>query len=254
MLLYLKKMEIDTENAGDLENCRLRVEFIDKKGRRVVGDIGENCGSAPGMIHPHWCYECHNGTFDYFKREGYKTAWQFPFTKAGALQLVNRFSAIRYAGVEIVNDPPEVQYPEEVLQLERDYKERERRAGYEVLLQSIREAPVKWRWLRSWQIENLTPDEFKELTLTAAKSWIDGMREKGPLAWDKFAPEIRAKRIASVFADLHKAGNPNLYSESCPINPLHDLEFMAQLIEIDPAFAYPAKEYTPEEFAHLVTG
>ena len=263
MLLYLKKMGADfhrsdkTAAGSDLENYRLRLEFIDRAGRRISGDVSLNGSSRyAGSIAPDFDRADHKGTWLYNGCELgdlYAVARTTPYTKSGVLQLINRFSAVEYAAVEIVDRLPDAakDYPEEVLQLNRDYEERDRLSLRDELHAAIREDPLNWARLERREINRLTREEFKALTLEAAAGAIEHFKAAG--YWDDPEPLARWRMIRVYFGNFFDNGySTDLYADACTINPLHDVHFMAQLAAIDPAFAYPAKEYTPQEFAQML--
>lgn len=110
MILYLEKRGCDFQPDGksDLGHFRLFLEFIDKEGRRVCGDVVRGYVWSKGKVvgdcalYAHWQYENYKGAFAY----PLPGSCAGQYTKADVLSLVNRYSAVKYDAAEIVEKLP----------------------------------------------------------------------------------------------------------------------------------------------------
>ncbi len=106
MILELIKMGCnlseEAKKDSDLESYRLRLSFIDKNGIKVIGDI--MCNHMPVTIHTDFQYDAEDGcTYCYSanNRFGIKSS-DYPYTKAGLLEFINKISLIQYNEISIM--------------------------------------------------------------------------------------------------------------------------------------------------------
>lgn len=95
--------------ASDLQNYRLYLEYCNKEGRYIVGDIsmGERTQTKRGKavsasygLSTHFQREEENGTFGY-NVPGYDYL-AYDYTQADVLRLINSDSIVQYTRIEIV--------------------------------------------------------------------------------------------------------------------------------------------------------
>ena len=128
MKLYLEKLGTDflpgspEALACDLGCPRLRLEFIDRDGIRVSGDVLRSAQRA--KIIPSLAFD-----LEYTDRSGLHRytpmiTWRAPFTREGVLLAVNGISAVQYDAVEVVArgcvPPAAHDYPYDALRLEQE--------------------------------------------------------------------------------------------------------------------------------------
>ena len=268
MKLYLEKRGCDFTAAdesarqeSDLENYRLFLEFIDKEGRRVCGDVGRGYVRESRWNEKQQKREwnkvvSHNGLYAHWQYENYKGCWGYPGTdnlqgrykKADVLALVNRFSAVQYDAVEIVDELPPAahEYPESVIDLERAYLAADHAALVDSLEQKIRQNFITWQNASDLTFRGFTPEEYKRLTLTAFRLMVE---EYGVVTVDIKAQETRLKPGCLVAHHMTK----HFFEEQGIVDPYADDSFLAELEALSP---YYVGRYmptvTPEEFAAAV--
>ena len=244
MKLYLEKRGCDftAEDAArtksDLGNYRLYLEFIDREGRRITGDVSrcdirEACKGGRGYrvvsedgLSQHLCREDHKGCW------GYRIDADFTptpmYTRADVLRLVNAASAVLYDGVEIVDELPAAahDYPDAVLALEREYLAREHAALYQETADLIRENFLRWKSGVRWALSQMTPDEYKQLTLLA----FGLMAQKYGVAVDVNKSEKRLLRAAYLGREMAK----HLFEEQKIIDPAADPVFLRDVYALCP--------------------
>lgn len=242
MKLYLEKRGCDftAEDAArtksDLGNYRLYLEFIDREGRRIAGDVSrcdirEACKGGCGYrvvsedgLSQHLCREDHKGCW------GYRIGADFEpmYTRADVLRLVNAVSAVLYDGVEIVDELPAAahDYPDVVLALEREYLAREHAALYQENADLIRENFLRWKSGMRWALAQMTPDEYKQLTLLA----FGLMAQKYGVAVDVNKSEKRLLRAAYLGREMAK----HLFEEQKVIDPAADPVFLRDVYALCP--------------------
>lgn len=270
MKLYLEKrgcdFSADDETArqeSDLENYRLFLEFIDKEGRRVCGDVGRgyvresrwnerqqkrewNKIISHNGLYVHWQYENYKGCFGYPGADGGQS--QGRYRKADVLALVNRFSAVQYDAVEIVDALPPAahEYPESALALERAYLAADHAALVDSLEQKVRQNFISWQRASDWNFKSFTPEEYKRLTLTAFRQMVE---QYGVVTVEIKAAETRLKPGCLVAHHMTK----HFFEEQGVIDPYADESFLAELEALSPYYVGRyLSTVTPEEFAASV--
>lgn len=268
MKLYLEKRgcdfpETDEEarRESDLENYRLFLEFIDKEGRRVCGDVGRGYVRESRWNEKQQKREwnkvvSHNGLYAHWQYESYKGCYGYPgtdnlqgrYTKADVLALVNRFSAVQYDAVEIVKELPPAahEYPESVLALERAYLAADHAALAEVVEKKIRMNFITWQNSSDISFRDFTPEEYKRLTLLAFQMMV---ADYGVVTVDIKATETRLKPGAWTAHRMTK----HFFEEQGIVDPYADESFLRELEALSP---YYVGRYlptvTPEAFAATV--
>lgn len=258
MKLYLEKrgcdFSADDETArreSDLENYRLFLEFIDTEGRRVCGDVGRGDIREKGKtisrngLYAHWQYENYKGCF------GYPSVYegvQGRYKKANVLALVNRYSAVQYDAVEIVDELPPAahDYPENVLALERAYLASDHAALVEVLEQKIRADFITWQNASDFSFKGFTPDEYKRVTLTAFRLMVE---KYGVVTVDIRDARSRLKPGCLIAHHMTK----HFFEEQLVIDPYADESFLQELEALSPYYVGRyLRTVTPEEFAAAI--
>ena len=260
MKLYLEKRGCDftAEDAArtksDLGNYRLYLEFIDHEGRRIMGDVSrcdirEACKGGRGYrvvsedgLSQHLCREDHKGCW------GYRIDADFTpmYTRADVLRLVNAASAVLYDGVEIVDELPAAahDYPDVVLALEREYLARDHAALYQETADLIRENFLHWKGGMRWALAQMTPDEYKQLTLLA----FGLLAQKYGVAVDMNKSEKRLLHAAYVGHEMAE----HLFEKQKIIDPAADPVFLRDVYALCP---YGVGQYvqamTPDALADL---
>lgn len=179
MTLYLQKRGCDffhddeVASQSDLGNYRLFLEFIDRDGKRICGDVmrgdrrevinGKAKTVSRNGLYTDFGYQCHRGCYHYVTDVGCVGE----YTQADVLRLVNRHSAVQYDSIAIVDELPAPEYPENVLELERAYLEREHAAMVEEYKGKIRDNFVFWYNGNRGDYGKMTPEERKSCTLLA---------------------------------------------------------------------------------------
>jgi hypothetical protein len=179
MTLYLQKRGCDffhgddVASQSDLGNYRLFLEFIDRDGKRICGDVmrgdrrevinGKAKTVSRNGLYTDFGYQCHRGCYHYVTDVGCLGE----YTQADVLRVVNRYSAVQYGSIAIVDELPTLEYPEDVLELERAYLEREHAAMVEEYKAKIRENFIFWYTGSRWDYRKMTPEERKACTLLA---------------------------------------------------------------------------------------
>ena len=187
MKLYLEKRGCDFSSdverqQSDLGNYRLFLEFIDKEGKRICGDVtrgdiretrknGKVVTVSSNGLYTDFQYESHSGCFAYHSDIGCAGE----YSKKTVLNLVNGFSAVAYDEIEIVNRLPEAahEYPENALELERAYLAGEHAAMVQETEQHIRDNYIHWYNGLQWSFSKMTPQEYKKCTLLAFQLMAD---------------------------------------------------------------------------------
>lgn len=255
MTLYLEKrgcdFSADDETArkeSDLENYRLFLEFIDKEGRRVCGDVGRGC------IRENHKIVSHNGLYAHWQYENYKGCFGYPsvyegvqgrYKKANVLALVNRYSAVQYDTVEIVDELPPAahEYPENVLALERAYLAADHAALVDVVEQKIRLDFMTWCHASDMTFKGFTPEEYKRVTLLAFQQ----MAEKYGVVTVDIKDQV-ARLKPGCFVAHHMA--KHFFEEQGLVDPYADESFLQELEALSPYYVGRyLPEITPEEFA-----
>lgn len=265
MKLYLEKRGCDfwkedeaARRESDMGNYRLFLEFIAKDGRRICGDLTRGVIRQPftnnrgrtdyktvsinGLYH-HLQYEDHTGTYAYH----IDAAFTPYFTQADALKLINTASAVQYDAIEIVPELPAAahDYPESALALERAYLEKDHAALVAETEQKIRDNYMAWDNGLRWAFHNMTPDEYKRLTLLA----FDLMVERFGVIEQE--PENRITPSAMVAHRMSK----HFFEEQHHIDPYADTAFLEALEKRSPFYVGRyLKTTTPEEFAASIEG
>lgn len=259
MKLYLEKRgcdfledDKDARQKSDLENYRLFLEFIDRDGKRICGDVsrgavrsgdwrkGKPVIVSTNGLYTDFQYENHTGCYCY-------QSWRGPagdYTKADVLKLVNSLSAVQYDGVEIVDNLPEAahEYPEDVLELEKAYLSAEHAALVEETEQKIRDNYTSWYSGLQSSFYHMSPDEYRRCTLIAFQAAtekhgvIETEQEKTSVAgWVAF-------RLCKRF-----------FEEQNFVDPYADEAFLFELEKYCP---YHVRRYLPEmslqEFASRI--
>ena len=195
MKLYLERRGCNftadyPDTQSDMTNFRLFMEFIDRDGKRVCGDVGRcdvrefyttrasntKCRIlSPDGLHFDLQYECYStryhdhGTFGYV----FDVPQDARYTQADTLRVVNSFSAVQYEAVEIVDElPPEAHdYPPFALELEQQYLARQRAAEVADTREWLADGCMHWlnepgNYAADWA-RHLTPDDVYNLTRDA---------------------------------------------------------------------------------------
>lgn len=235
MILYLEKRGCDFQPDGesDLGNFRLFLEFIDKEGRRVCGDVvrgyvwSKGKVVADGALYAHWQYENYKGTFAYPLPGG--CAGQY--TKADVLSLVNRYSVVKYDAAEIVEKLPAAarQYPESVAALNRAYLAADHAALFQSIEQKIRQNFADWMQASDYAFHGLTPDEYKRLTLLAFQLMTEryGVVEAG-------AKDAEIRLDCGSLAAHHMT--KHFFEEQGVVDPYADKAFLRELLKLSPYY------------------
>lgn len=258
-VLYLQKRGCDffqsdfSTRESDLGNYRLFLEFIDRDGVRVCGDVlrgtvrryspkGKEQIITENGLYCDFQYESHKGCYCYNVPEHDALR----YTRADVLKLVNSMSAVQYARIVFTDTlPGEVQrYPEEVLDLERAYLAREHAAMLSECETLIRENFVRWMIsaLRS-TLRELTPEEYRRMTLIA----FDCMAER----YGVIEASVQELRNPAAMTALNMA--KHFFEEQRYVDPYADMAFLHRLHARSPYYVgrymrnLPA--LTPEEFA-----
>ena len=259
MKLYLEKRgcdfwedDKDARQHSDLENYRLFLEFIDRDGKRICGDVsrgavrsgdwrkGKPVIVSTNGLYTDFEYENHTGCYCY-------QSWRGPagdYTKADVLKLVNSLSAVQYDGVEIVDNLPDAahEYPENVIELERVYLAGEHAAMVEETKQKINDSFITWYNGLQWSFHKMTPAEYKECTLLAFRLMAD---EYGVLS-ERPEPATPASFVA------HRMSK-HFFEGQDIIDPYADEAFLFELEKHSP---YYIGRYLPEmtlaEFASRI--
>lgn len=263
MKLYLEKRGMDfydeeTRRESDLENYRLFLEFIDRQGRRVCGDIGrmdiresvwsERSGKRNTRIvsrnglSAHWQYENYKGCF------GYPIDVYGRYKKADVLKLVNSVSAVQYDAVEIVKELPEAahDYPENVLDLERAYLAADHEALVKSIEDKIRANYTSWHNASDYSFARFTPDEYKRITLIAFRMMVENY---GVIECDIKATETRLKLGCLVARRMAK----HFFEEQGTIDPYADEAFLKELYNLSPYYVGGYLNIqTPEKFLESI--
>ena len=259
MKLYLVKRgcdfgkdDQDARKHSDLENYRLFLEFIDKDGKRICGDVsrgavrsgdwrkGKPVIVSTNGLYTDFQYENHTGCYCY--RSDIGCAGEY--TKDRVLQLINSLSVVPYDSVEIVDTLPSAahEYPEKALELERAYLAAEHSALVEDVKKRINGSFIRWYNGSQWDFHKLTPEEYKECTRLAFRLMVDeyGIVSEKP---DRQTP-------ASMIA--HRMSK-HFFEEQDFVDPYADAEFLFQLEKYSP---YYVGRYLPEmtlkEFASRI--
>ena len=254
MKLYLEKRGCDFSSSdtealkSDLGNYRLFLEFIDKDGKRICGDVtrGDIRGTKPdgkaytiskNGLYTDFQYESHSGCFCYHAEIGCAGS----FTQKTVLELVNSLSAVVFDEIEIVDRLPAAahEYPESVLELERAYLAGEHAAMVNETEQKIRENYINWCNGLQWNFRKMTPEEYKRCTLLAFRIMVsrygifaEKPKELTPGAW--------------VAGKMSK----HFFEEQSFIDPYADEEFLKELERLSPYYVGRyLPEMTIEEFA-----
>lgn len=244
----------DTTRESDLGNYRLFLEFIDRDGVRVCGDVlhGEVLRhSSNGKVqivtenglYCDFCYENHNGCFGYLVPEHD----ELRYTHADVLKLVNSMSAVQYERIEFTDVlPGDVQrYPEDVLELERAYLARDHAAMLSDCEALIRENFVRWNdgTLRS-DLRRMTPKEYMRMTLIAFYCMV----ERYGVISDK--GNTPAYCIAHLMAK-------HFFEEQRYVDPYGDKSFLLQLHARSPycvgRYLHSTPAMTPDAFSEQYT-
>lgn len=235
MILYLEKRGCDFQPDGksDLGNFRLFLEFIDKEGRRVCGDVSRGYVWSKGKVvgdgalYARWQYENYKGAFAYPLPGG--CAGQY--TKADVLSLVNQYSAVKYDAAEIVEKLPAAarQYPESVSALNRAYLAADHAALFQSLEQKIRRNFADWMRASDYTFHDLTPDEYKRLTLLAFQRMAD---QYGVVEVRAKDAESRLKPGALIAHHMTK----HFFEEQGVIDPYADKSFLRELLKLSPYY------------------
>ena len=262
MKLYLEKRgcdfsesDQDARKRSDLGNYRLFLEFIDKDGRRVCGDVtrgelraekwNKNGTSHKTIVttrnglYTHFCYEDHTGCY------GYNTGpLGDEFTQESVLRLVNKYSAITYDSIEIVDILPDAahEYPESVLDLERTYLAGEHAAMVKETEQHIQDKFLYWYDGLQRSFSDMSPDEYKRCTLLAFRLMSDryGIISEKPV-----------KQTPGTFT-AHRMSK-HFFEGQHFIDPYADAEFLFQLEKYSPYYVGRyLPEMTLEEFASRI--
>lgn len=253
MKLYLEKRGCDflsdaERQQSDLGNYRLFLEFIDKEGRRICGDVtrgdiretrknGKISVVSSNGLYTDFQYESHKGCFCYHAEIGCAGE----YTKETVLGLVNSLSASAYDEIEIVDRLPEAahEYPESVLELERAYLAGEHAAMVRETEQHICDNYICWYNGLQWSFSKMTPQEYKECTLLAFRLMADehGIVSEKP---EKLTPG------AWVAHRMSK----KLFEEQTFIDPYADESFLEELKKYSPYYVGRyCHEMTLDEFA-----
>ena len=259
MKLYLEKRgcdfgkdDQDARKHSDLENYRLFLEFIDKDGKRICGDVsrgavrsgdwkkGKPVIVSTNGLYTDFQYENHTGCYCY--RSNIGCAGEY--TKEQVLQLVNSLSAVPYDSVEIVDNLPDAahEYPEKALELERAYLAAEHAALVQDVKKKINSSFMNWYNGGQWDYHKLTQEEYKECTLLAFRLMVDsyGIISEKP---EKATPaSMVARHMSKHFFEGQKI-----------IDPYADEAFLFELEKYSP---YYVGRYLPEmtlkEFASRI--
>lgn len=238
MKLYLEKRGCDFFESdervreSDLGNYRLFMEFIDKEGKRVCGDV--SCGQVreecwnKRKTQKKWVVVSQIGLYAHLQYENYKGTWVYPlpynsdlrYTKADVLKLVNSVSAVKYDGVEILENLPDAahEYPEHVLALECAYLDADHKAMVKHLKDIVRENFVKWTGKYFFQY--CAPEEYKEITLLAFNKMVE-----------KYGVAENPTKIQSY---IHHFMTSHFFEEQPYIDPFEDKEFLGKLEKLSP--------------------
>ncbi len=260
MILYLEKRGCDFfdrdggKTAGsDLENYRLALEFIDREGVRVCGDITmcdvrewrrkksgkEECKIVSTIgLHTNFQYENWQGCYSYeVDTRGFR------YTQADALKLINSVSAVQYEAVSIVDILPEAarEYPPEVAAMADAREAREHAALME---DAMRRARSDWTRLvrttdHAVQFMKVTPDEYKRLCIAT----LEGIRDKFGIITQK-----GAYAVAGIGAAHHVT--KKIFEEQGIFNPHDDQEFINTILPLCPYYvARYLDVFTLDQFA-----
>lgn len=250
MKLYLEKRGCDfraddaAKTISDLGNYRLYLEFIDREGKRVRGDVQRGCVrdgkrvTCEDGLYTHLCYESHSGCFGY--RIPMQDSERLRYTKADVLRLVNSVSAVGYEDVEIVDELPAAahEYPEAALALERGYLAREHAALYAEAAEIIRGSYIAWCGRLDWSLRQMSADEYKRLALLA----FEGLRDhRASLPQSRGIGMLAAREMAHYLFEVQQV-----------INLADDPAFIRDVYALCPdgVSAY-IRDVTPEELAAL---
>ena len=245
MKLYLEKRgcdfsedDKDARQKSDLENHRLFLEFIDRDGKRICGDVsrgavrsgdwrkGKPVIVSTNGLYTDFQYENHTGCYCY-------QSWRGPagdYTKADVLKLVNSLSAVQYDGVEIVDNLPEAAHASEHAAMVEETK------------QKISDSFIAWCNGLQWNFRKMTPAEYKECTLLAFRLMVD---KYGVLS-------ERPERATPASFVAHRMSK-RFFEEQDIIDPYADEAFLFELEKYSP---YYIGRYLPEmtlaEFARRI--
>ncbi len=182
----------DERVAGsDMTNYRLFMEFIDREGRRICGDVSrtnvfefyhtrsgnlKHRALSENGLHFSLQYECYSRRYHDHGCYGYgiDVPQDARYMQADVLRIVNTVSAVQYESIEIVDRlPPEAHdYPSFALELERQYLARQRAAEVADTRESLTSEWSHWlekpgEYADDWA-RHLTPDDVYNLTRDAA--------------------------------------------------------------------------------------
>ncbi len=249
MKLYLEKRGLDfMEDEGmesDLQNYRLFLEFIARNGRRICGDITRGSIRQPyttrnggtdwktvslNGLYMHLQYENHTGCYGYSIDAGFTPH----YTSTDVLKLINAASAVQYDSIEIVDNLPDAahEYPESALALERAYLAADHAQMVKEVMQCIRENCNSWIRGLHRDFQDMTADEYKQMTLLAFET---AARRYGVI--DR-KPEKEISCVAIAWRNLTK----HLFEEQNYIDPYADPEFLSAVKALAP---YYVGYYTP---------
>jgi len=265
MILYLEKRGCDffTNDGGktdgsDMGNYRLALEFIDREGVRVCGDItmgdvrewfkkksGKEDFKVVSTIglYAHFQYEDRDGCFAYEV-----DARGLRFTQADALKLINSVSAVQYEAVEIVDILPDAarDYPPEVVALAEARDAREHAA---LLEDATARARSDWTRLVNTSDDQLrrlkvTPDEYKRLCIAT----LEGIRDNHGVITQKGTFAVKG-----IGAAHHVT--KRIFEEQGIFDPHDDQSFINTILSLCPYYvARYLDKFTLEQFAAAFAG
>lgn len=87
---------------SDVGNHRVRAEFIDKEGRRVVVDFMHKLNSSLMWTDGQYTKgDAPSSVFRAHPRLGYGAQWGKDYTLSGILKVINEFSAEQYGEIKV---------------------------------------------------------------------------------------------------------------------------------------------------------
>jgi len=240
MKLYLEKRGCDFFHGegkqSDLEDYRLFLEYINKKGQRICGDVSRGVVRGTNK-RGKMVVISENGLYEDFQVEDHKGCWRYytsgrycgsmgDYTKKTVLELVNGDSAVQYDEVVLVGRLPAeaFDYPAEVLELEKKYLEAEHKALFNEVLEAISENPHKFYNGGQYVFSKLSAEEYKECALVAFRGAKDKVETLDQSA------EAVAKYKNWKFSRLCK----HFFMDQQFVNPLADTEFIEKLRAVAP--------------------
>ncbi|MBR4577323.1 MAG: hypothetical protein IKO25_08970 [Clostridia bacterium] len=249
MTLYLEKRGCDfskddeaARRESDLGNYRLFLEFIDKDGRRVCGDVQRRTIREDRWNEKKQTREWNKVISEYglgihWQYENYKGCYGYPldpfgrFRKADVLRLVNSVSAVQYDAVEIVDTLPPAahDYPESALALERIYLANDHAELFESMKQKVRENFISWKNAHDFSFRSMDPDEYKQLTLLAFQLMAE---QYGIISTDIASAGTRLKPGCLIAHHMTK----HFFEEQSIVDPYADESFLKELEILSPYY------------------